>query len=420
MSTERVAHVAPADGLRGVSALLVLVFHFYLLSFYVIPIPGLSNRHSLEFIQTNGAIGVELFFLLSAFCLTYPYARMMLGGPPVAPLRHWIYRRAIKIVPSYVLVLFFCSLVVPDLYRSNYEHGKWADLGLHVLFLHNLDPEARDSFNLVLWSMGVEVQFYVVFPLLLLAFRRRPWATGAVMVLTAVVYRGWAQDRPLGETEHYVNMLPGFFDLFACGMIGAYVVAWVRKRQAERPGLADDLVDSLVWTAIGAFALVTVLLIFDWSYDMRFDVPSHIFRSRYRPVLALLFATFLVATTFAVHAWQKILVNRVLIFAGTISYNLYLWHQIVGRLIRDRGWWKADTPTPTDDPHWRWTFFLIATAASILVATLITYVFERPLLRYGVRGCVRRLTALRATLRVRSDDEGDVHVEDRVAAQQQS
>jgi peptidoglycan/LPS O-acetylase OafA/YrhL len=97
--------------------------------------------------------------------------------------------------------------------------------------------------------------------------------------------------------------------------------------------------------------------------------------------------------------WRKVLANRVLLFLSTISYNLYIWHQAIGRMIRDRHWWKADTPTPMYDPQWRWTYMIVAVTASILVASLITYGFERPLLRRGVRGAIRaslaKLTAVR-------------------------
>ena len=103
----------------------------------------------------------------------------------------------------------------------------------------------------------------------------------------------------------------------------------------------------------------------------------------------MLFLCITVASTFAIGLWRKILTNRVLLFLSTISYNLYIWHQSIGLLIRDRHWWKADNPMPMQDPHWRWTYMIVAVTASIIVASLITYGFERPLLRLGVRGAIR-------------------------------
>ena len=83
--------------------------------------------------------------------------------------------------------------------------------------------------------------------------------------------------------------------------------------------------------------------------------------------------------------------NRALTFLSLISYNLYLWHQVVGRVLRDKGWWTANTPVPTDDPQWRWTMFFISIALSIVVASVITYLIERPLLKYGVRASLARI-----------------------------
>lgn len=96
-------HVQVVDGLRGIAILLVLLFHYWQLSFWVIPIPGLPDEYNLEFVQAAGYLGVELFFFISAFCLFYPHAKAMFGLGPVPTLKHF-YRRAIKIMPSYLLV----------------------------------------------------------------------------------------------------------------------------------------------------------------------------------------------------------------------------------------------------------------------------------------------------------------------------
>ncbi|MFN7135318.1 MAG: acyltransferase family protein, partial [Myxococcales bacterium] len=164
-------HVVVMDGLRGLAITLVVLFHYWQLSFYVIPWVGDRN---LEFIQYAGFLGVELFFFISAFCLFLPYAS---GRVPT--LKHFYYRRGIKILPSYLLALVLFGFVFTDLYPSTWEHGKLADFGVHLLFLHNFWGATHGSFNGVLWSLAVEVQFYLVFPALAWLFRRRPFLTAA-------------------------------------------------------------------------------------------------------------------------------------------------------------------------------------------------------------------------------------------------
>jgi hypothetical protein len=75
------------DGLRGIAILLVLLFHYWQLSWWTIPIPGLPAQYNLEFVQVAGYLGVELFFFISVFCLFYPHAKAMFGTGPVPTLK---------------------------------------------------------------------------------------------------------------------------------------------------------------------------------------------------------------------------------------------------------------------------------------------------------------------------------------------
>jgi len=375
-------HVAVMDGLRGIAILLVVLFHYWQLSFWRIPVPGTGDR-TFESVQYSGFLGVELFFFLSAFCLFYPHAKAMAGLGPVPGLRHFAYRRAIKIVPSYVLALFVLGVFYADLYPSTLPEGKLADLAMHLGFMHNWTEQTQGSFDGVLWSLGVEVQFYVLFPALARVFRRSPWLTAVGMIAVALWYRWWEREGSLAQLPFREHQLPAYVDLFALGMLAAYLLVWIREREAAALRLRH------AFTAIAVTATVLTLLMFDWLHAVRYDAPASVWQSQNRIWVGLLFATVAVASVFATGAWRRVLANRVLLFLSAISYNLYIWHQAVGVLIRKRGWWAADTPTPTDDPHWRWTYTLVGIGSSILVATVITYAFERPLLRHGVGGCAR-------------------------------
>ncbi|SDI94870.1 dihydropteroate synthase [Frankineae bacterium MT45] len=380
------AHVQVVDGLRGIAILLVMAYHYWQLSFWVIPIPGVSPKYNLEFLQFAGQLGVDLFFFISAFCLFYPHAKAMFGEGKVPGLKHFYYRRFIKIVPSYALALLVIGYGFSSLYPSTWVHGKWADLAIHAVFLHNFLPQTLSSFNGVFWSLAVEVQFYVIFPLLARFCRRNPWLTTAGMVAVAVLYRAWSRDKVVGSFEQWDNQLPGYLDLFAGGMLTAYLVFWVRGRSEAAHRLR------YVFTLLALVAFAILLMLFRWDYNIRIDLNiTNIWKSDNRQWLALVFLCITLFSTFSINLWRRILANRVLLFLSTISYNLYLWHQAVGRVIRERGWYKASTVPPTSDPHWRWSYMFVAVGASIAVATVITYGFERPLLRRGIRGACRAL-----------------------------
>lgn len=377
-------HIAIVDGLRGCAILLVMLFHFWQISWWAIPVPFSGGRFSLEFIQVAGGLGVELFFFLSAFCLSYPHAKAMLDQANLPDLAHYTYRRAIKILPSYFLAILLLLLLQPDLYPTSAERGYWTDVLMHLGFIHNLFPDTQYSINGVFWSLGVEIQFYMLFPLLAWLFRRRPWLAFAVLSAAAISYRMWTRTLPMGDFIHWNNQLPGFLDLFAAGMLSAYLLVLLRQAPLGRLKIGMNLIAGL--------SIICVLLLFDALNQYRGTPNGYpIWQSYYRLALALLLITLTVASSFAHPLFRKLLANRVLIFLSLISYNLYLWHQVVARVLKEHGWWAASTPNPTDDPTWRWSMFLISFALSILVATILTYAFERPLLQYGVKGCWQKI-----------------------------
>jgi len=381
------------DGMRGLAILLVLMYHYWQLSWWSLSVPTPGGSQSLDYIQFSGALGVELFFFISAFCLCYPHAKAMFGLGPVPTLRHFYYRRFIKIVPSYVLALVVFGVGFASMYTSHYEHGRLADFGVHLLFLHNFSPQTLSSFDGVMWSLAVEVQFYYVFPLLAWLFRRWPKSTVAAMAAVAICWRFYARSQSVYSSEQWGNQLPGFFDLFAFGMFAAYLIVWLRQR--------PNAMRTLRWlmTAMAITAFVLLLAMFHWQTSERWqDYAADSWKSQNRQWLAAIFLFLAVCSAYSIGLWRRVLANPVLTFLSTISYNLYLWHQSVGLIIREHRWWKSTTDPPMNDPHWRWTYMIVAVGASILIATTITYLFERPLLRHGVFGVIAKLTRGRINL----------------------
>ena len=213
-------YVDVLDGLRGIAIFLVVLFHtwqFSWLNFTTL----LHSPFNLNHIPAIGFLGVDLFFFVSAFCLTLPYARHHFEGTQKPTLRHFFVRRAAKILPSYYLAIFIILTFFGD--KDIPPDRLWLHITTHLFFVHNVLFGTCQSINGVLWSLAVEVQFYLLFPLLILAFRRWPLATCCAMAASAQWWRGltfqWYQadnDAILfGHNDHH---LPGRLDLFAAGM----------------------------------------------------------------------------------------------------------------------------------------------------------------------------------------------------------
>jgi peptidoglycan/LPS O-acetylase OafA/YrhL len=361
------ARLGVLDGLRGIAVLLVLWYHVWEISWLPAPQPW------LEFVPETGFVGVHLFFFLSGFVIAYPFVRAVWAGKQQPTWAHFAWRRFVKIVPSYVLSIGVAYAIG---YAQQQPYASPApDLLTHLLFVHTWFPQRYGSINGVLWTLSVEVEFYCIFPLVWWCFKRRPWITAAAMIAVAWAWRFWfAHCCYTTLFSQYEENLPGYLDIFAFGMLSAYLFTRYGARlNASRWRPFMPLV------AIAGFALLAGLL--QNLYDFRFaDQWSGVWQIDKRPLLGAAFSIVALGSLVSPRWWQAALDNVLFRFLATISYNLYLYHQLVARELLA---WHVPNygGDPHADPGWQVRYTEIAFATSIAEATLVTYLFERPILR---------------------------------------
>jgi peptidoglycan/LPS O-acetylase OafA/YrhL len=357
------------DGMRGIAVLLVLWYHIWEISWLPAPF------HWLQWIPETGFIGVPLFFFLSGFVITFPFVRAQIAGERLPTWGHFAWRRFIKIVPSYLLSIAIAYAIG---YAASERSGAtaWEEVVTHLLFIHTWWQSTYGSINGVLWTLAIEVEFYLVFPLVWWCFSRRPFLTFGAMIALAMLWRVhaaqccFAHQMPL-----LVENLPGYIDIFACGMLSAWIFARFGHRlRAPRISIAMPLV------AIAGAALFCSLLIgmFNDRASPQWEVALQIYT---RPLFGLSFGAVALGSLAAPARWQALLANAPLRFMAFISYNLYLYHQMIARLMV-----RAHIPPfvghdPHGDPVWQVRYTILAFAFTIAQAALVTYLFERPLLR---------------------------------------
>jgi len=252
-----VDHLAPLDGLRGIAIALVLWFHVWQITWLRADVHVFGATLNFNAIPEAGFIGVDLFFFISGFCLFYPYARTLVDGRPRQSLATFAYRRAIKIVPSYYLSL---ALVV----ALGWAHfaspaDAFAQIVAHATFVHVFNDDTFGGINGVLWSLAIEVQFYVVFPLVCWCALRRPALTCALACAAAAAYRVVVAAHY--DAAHQLEQLPGTIDLFAAGIFAAYAyraLAFRAPQLVARRGL---------WTAFALAGAVASA----WTLRSAFD-----------------------------------------------------------------------------------------------------------------------------------------------------
>jgi len=163
------------DGLRGLAMLMVLLYHCWLFGGrWQLAVP-LGREHSVDLAQmlSFGHIGVNLFLVLSGFCLYWPFTK---AGRPEPTLWEFARKRCRRILPPYYAVLVLCGGAA--LAQAGREHDPAAAhyalnwLWIHALMAQNLRPGYVLTLNGSLWSLALEFQLYILFPVLVEGFRR--------------------------------------------------------------------------------------------------------------------------------------------------------------------------------------------------------------------------------------------------------
>jgi len=214
------------DGLRGLAALYVVMHHAYygLTQEAVLP----STVAHLTYWLFLGRSAVDIFIVLSGYCLMMPVVRAGTGFLP-GGIPDFVRRRARRILPPFYAALLLSLLAiafVPALHSAP-RGSLWATalpawssgvLLSHALLIHNLAPAWHSKIDYPMWSVATEWQIYFLFPLLLLPVRRRAglWA----MLLTAFVVGLVPLALLFGR---FSGIAPHFLGLFALGMAGAEI-----------------------------------------------------------------------------------------------------------------------------------------------------------------------------------------------------
>jgi len=188
LKTRRGVHVPALDGIRGLAILMVMLYHFYPQEQAVNPIDRVLSKITYEF----GATGVFLFFVLSGHLITG-----ILYDAKTGPhyFRNFYARRALRIFPLYYGFLFVLFCLVPLIhfpsdpnYRYLFDHQQW-----YWLYANNIYETITGRVPPLIghfWSLAIEEQFYLVWPLVVLLLSRRSiMRCCAVMFAIAFVSR---------------------------------------------------------------------------------------------------------------------------------------------------------------------------------------------------------------------------------------
>jgi peptidoglycan/LPS O-acetylase OafA/YrhL len=377
------ARVGELDGLRGVSIALVLLFHYFVQ--HIETRPGSLGAYLQKYLSLTWA-GVDVFFVLSGF---------LLGGILLDQrgaenfFRVFYLRRALRIMPPYALFLALFALALALLPAATHPAMSWLltdplPFWAYVLYLQNffMAGEGRlgPNFGAPTWSLAVEEQFYLLFPLLIYYCPpRRIFHVLVALVCAAPLLRAALYfAAPEGALAGFV-LLPSRWDSLLLGALAAWAVRQESVRQwiaAHPPGLGKAFVAS-----IGVISIFPFLGFGQLSLGMA--LLGHLWIAASVALLLALMAQGQLAGV------ARLLRVRPLCFLGRISYTVYLLHQPVRGILTA----MVFDGNPRIGSTSELALAVGALAATVALATATWHAFEARLIRLGHTSAYRKSMA---------------------------
>jgi peptidoglycan/LPS O-acetylase OafA/YrhL len=361
-------HVSPSvnrdydfiDGMRGIAILMVVVGHH----FYVNPNSRGATRFLGAIIGTGG-YGVTLFYALSGFLISWAFWKRKVSNSRSVVPQGYGQRRFWKIYPP----LFLSILVLAPLYVL--ANSDWCYLALAAKWLVGwaFILPVSGKLNPVMWTLVIEVQFYITLPLLFLCFRKISAKTTLAVVTTLfllvpllmrVVMKESATYYP-NIDPHYPSALDAFcFGILIAGLdnLGLIKRSWVRW------GVAG----SLLWP-LALLAAAWVSIYHPEQSMLRMEVLHACLRFSAACLI------FFIAQP--QHPIARFLCAPWLRWCGIISYEWYLFHQPLAI-------WSRSYFGPASGNVVKYAVVVgLPLIVGLVVSAIVYRVFSLPLLRYG-------------------------------------
>ncbi|MCV0428775.1 MAG: acyltransferase [Roseibium sp.] len=292
---------ADVDGLRAVAVVSVVVYH-------------IGNS-----VGINGYLGVDIFFVISGFLITsIIYTKLSEGQ---FSLKEFYIRRACRILPALFTVILVTSILASQVLLPNEALPFARSVFAATFFFSNIlfysesgyfDSTAELKPLLHTWSLSVEEQFYIVFPLLMLvAFARgNKFLRNSILALLAVSLL-WNMSFPRVFSDS--NFAFFMFPVRAWELLAGSLLALSPK--------AQNLLNSRMATTLSILGGLLVLLGFIVKYPGDFSYVFYTF-----PVVLGTCLIIFSGSGSTLPVVNRFLGNKIFLFFGRISFSLYLWH----------------------------------------------------------------------------------------------
>jgi peptidoglycan/LPS O-acetylase OafA/YrhL len=378
MATKRGIQYIPAiDGLRAIAVVAVMLYHLGLSW-----IPG-------------GFLGVDLFFVISGYVIT----RLLLdsiqerGG---LDLRDFYLARIRRLVPPLVFMIVVTSIVVglwaPDTtkkFLTDAPFSLFGGMNWWLVFNHQdyFAASGRPPLLQHTWSLAVEAQFYLVWPLILLLvlkyFGKKviPAAALAIAAISGIALMLVSFQIDAASSSKVSHVYFGT-DTHSIGLFlgAALAVSWIPQNfNLQVTRRAQDFIDGI--GIVGFIGILATFLLIDETKPTLYKIAF--------PLAGLFGTAILISIVHPASRFAPLLRNKVLLWIGERSYAIYLWHWVIFQISRPQ----------VDIDGQNWALFLLRILLVLAMADISLRVVELPIrsgaVAYWFGGMKYRTAAIR-------------------------
>ncbi len=312
------------DGLRFIAFFMVFLWHSIRRPFELLHVENIY-LNKLFYLFVNGKTGVSIFFVLSGFLITYLILSEIQLNGKLDVIKFYI-RRSLRIWPLYFLLLILIFAVMPPV--MNLLHQNWQQFNMqpwwYFVFLSNFDvlhiylTNGQDLLaSTVTWSVAIEEQFYLVWPLLFAFLHRSMYKfIFPALVILCYTFRWLHADN---------DSILYYHTLSVCGDLA--LGGWAASLSFTNEAFVNFFKNQSNRQRLFFYTGATLML-----YVIQFgNAPFfHVFS---RLLQTVFFCYIILDQNFCLQTKYKLGSNRFMSFWGKYTYGLYLWHAFVLMLL---------------------------------------------------------------------------------------
>jgi Predicted acyltransferases len=365
------------DGLRFVAIITVLLFHLNALTLQSYDAQGRFPSGlgaALDLLLRSGFVGVEVFFAISGFVLGLPFALQRIRGASKVRLPRYFIRRLTRIEPTYMVnMLGLFVLKAADYYwwggRSDLRPGGMLPhLFASLFYSHNFVYGKGSTINNVAWSLEVEIQFYLLAPLICSLYSVKSRVSRRVALLALGIGAATLDFSMLTMGINTGTTLLRFLPFFVVGLVVAdvYVTDW---KEAPQPGRGWS------WLAAAGCAGMPILVRTGLVTPEVMNGVVVSPRLVIGDVLLALCIVMLFAGTMRGRWANRIARMRPLVLIGGMCYTIYLYHQFTYHLV---GHWTSAWGSGLPYGGFVAIQGLVLLPGCVVISAVLFVLFEKP------------------------------------------